>query len=381
MKAGFGNCFLRHAVALGGLVVLYDGSEIPQVDCEGSCTAESKDLRHLKLMSMLRYREQVRVLCFGKDSLHIFKITGDLCPIPKNQKAIDWTKPETYGQFPSPWVKGIRKSYGKYSSQEYLDYIHGPMGFKFLPATPERTILRGEVYAAVDSLSVWQAFSRRTFQPIFEMYTGSPLSGLEWLKGIPDLAPMKLSSAPGDELLETPHGKFVRLYLNQLTGRASENIFSNLSDADMISTLVGSLNPAQVETAAMLMCLDLGLTIDVGVGKGLDVADSRATVRHLDKAKGDLILTAAIQRLQDRGVRFSTVLLEQISMSRTLRIQCTASANTKKGLGTVLLLEPFGSPGQPADLLRLDELLMKGLEDLPRLADWLALIRTDLTGC
>ncbi len=148
------------------------------------------------------------------------------------------------------------------------------------------------------------------------------------------------------ELTETVFGKFVRIYLNYLIdshndeSSAQDSYFRKLSDEKIYSIITSVLNPAQVETLAYHLSLDLRLTPDVGLGKGLDVADVKASCRHHSEAESEKIILNVIKTLKELKVDLSDKLEQRIKKEKTVRIQCKAgNISTKNKNEEILYLE------------------------------------------
>src|SRR5690606_18353396 len=155
-----------------------------------------------------------------------------------------------------------------------------------------------------DSLAVWQYFVRNTFQPIFTLTGTDNLSQISWLASAHNLPGLQVNESL--ELKEGFFGRFFRYYIQSVLNPSKDNLLLATSDQEKIDTALSILNPAQMETVAMLICQDLGLTVDIGLGKGLDVVDVKATARHLEADKKKAIIKSVIENLEKAGVSFSS---------------------------------------------------------------------------
>lgn len=376
MKVGNSNCFLPFAQQLGGLWVGYDGLPLPQIEkniiVKGK---EQADLRYLQLVSQSHLRHQIRVVSYGKDSLQIFRITDSLRLLGPN-KNLDWSNPHLYITFPTAWKESVKQRFGQVGSKEFMTHMQGPTGWKLLPARLEANLSRSSLIAPIDSLSVWQSFNRRTFQPMFSLEGTKSYTRLEWLKAQTKLPPLQVSQ--NEILNEGRFGQVIRYYLDAKS-QNQNSVFQNLSEKELTQTLFCMLNPAQVETIASHLCLDLGLTADVGVGKGLDVADVKGTVRHLEPAIRLQRIKTALQKLEGLDVQLTERLRNCIEATSTLRFQCKARTTSKDlDLGTVLLIEP-GATTARSDTLFLERLSEAPAREFPHFHDWLRVLRYDLT--
>jgi hypothetical protein len=371
MKVGFSNCFLDIAEKIGGLWVGYAEDSIPLLDSNGACIAgeERIDLRSMVVATSDKYRKDVRIIVYGTDNLTIWKPTASLRYLKVNEGGMDWLNESIYSTtLGKTWLKEIIEKFGGVNTQAFKEIHFGSnSGFKFIPAELETVISRDKLIASIDSLAVWQNFVRNTFRPMFSLSGSKELADCHWLDQIKMLPAMKVSDNEFHE--EGKFGKFLRWYLEkQINGKTTYPIPAN----EKLQTAISILNPAQLETAAMLLCQDLGLTVDVGLGKGLDVVDVKATCRHIADSKKKI--QEVIKNLESIGVLFKPELRDMIISSRTLRIQCKASGDLDAE-GEVLLLRPRGSSRE--NTLSLDSI--KTLQNFPKLSDWLALLSHDLS--
>lgn len=376
MKVGFGNSFLQHGEKLGGLWVGFDGNKIPEVHDNGLChsnKSEKADLRYMAVASSEKWRDRVRIVAYGKDALTIWRPTGNLRQLAQDP-CIDWGSKATYRKFDQSWHRMVREKLGGIGSDAFYQHHFGERGWKLLPASLEQVIPRESLFASIDSLAVWRNFLSNTFRPMFSLKGTALMQGLTWLDQVDDLPPMQISER--ETLLEQPLGKLVRAYLNQKTPGSEHGPLKNLSKKEKSSSALAILNPAQMETAAMHLCRDLGLTIDVGIGKGLDVVDVKATVRHLSPALQGERIRKVVSKLSQAGVRFTDRLKHNIETTKTLRIQCKARPGEEVS-GTVLLMEPCSS-GEGQDRLALDR-IVESEHPFPELKEWMSLLEHDLS--
>jgi len=376
MKVGFANSFLSLADQLKGLWVGYAGDAIPLVSngvCENG--PEKSDLRYMAVATSDVWRNRVRIVTYAKDSLLVWKPTAPIRYLSRDEGGINWSSPKLYRAFDRHWHTQIKEKFGGIGSPAFYDLNFGENGWKVIPAELEHAISRDRLIAPIDSLGVWQHFIRNTFQPIFTLNGSSTLGNIDWLKSAYDLPPMPTTESK--ELRESVFGKFFRLYIAGIVDPSTASPLKSANEEEKTNTILGILNPAQMETAAMLLCQDLGLTVDVGVGKGLDVVDVKATVRHLERTKQEEVIQALFATMEKVGVKFTPRLRDMIQSSSTLRIQCKALSNHNVD-GTVLLFEPNGTGKKTEDRLTLEQVATSGL-DLPALSDWISLLRHDLS--
>jgi hypothetical protein len=376
MKVGYANSFLPYVDSLGGLLVGFVGDAVPHVDGDGFCrrNGEKLDLIYAAVAASPKWRSKARIVTYSKDALMIWRPTGNMRTLERSAGGLDWGKKDLYSKFPKEWHDDVKAKWGGFGSEEFYRYHFGEKGWKVIPAELDTVISRELLIAPIDSLAVWQNFSRNTFQPMFSL-TGNPsLSRVEWLDQVSDLPAFAISDM--EKVEEGRFGKFVRVYLNG-KGATKNEVFVNLDREERKDTALATLNPAQVETATMLICRDLGLTVDVGLGKGLDVVDVKATVRHLETEERKRKIQAAITTLESIGVVFSQKLRHSIQSTATIRIQCKAAPGIEAE-GTVLVVETCPSGGATApDRVSLEQLAHSSLP-LPEFREWLTLLDHDL---
>lgn len=212
---------------------------------------------------------------------------------------------------------------------------------------------------------------------MFTLKGNEAYTQLDWLSEVPYLPQLRIGSE--EFLVEGEFGKLVRIYLDSRTSESKTHL-GRLSEEDLTKTVFAMLNPAQVETIALHICNDLRFTADVGMGKGLDVADVKGTVRHLTTSDRETRIKDAITKLELIGVNFSEKLRTSIEATSTIRFQCKArQTGSDEDLGTVLLIEPGMKNSNRKDTLTLLSLAMTNPEAFPMFHDWLNVLRFDLS--
>jgi hypothetical protein len=271
---------------------------------------------------------------------------------------------------------------------------------EILPVSKEFETHRGNLLAPVDSLSVYRYLNQGTFRPIFRCGEDMKFPNFfetetEYLPPITIIKKIK-TRTESHKLTETGFGKFIRIYLNDLIDlhngeiNSHDSYFKKLSKDKIYSIIASVLNPAQVETLAYHLSLDLGLIPDVGLGKGLDVADVKASCRHFPKEKSNKIISSAINKLESLKVTFSTDLESIISNTKTIRIQCKARKSSTKNEGTLYLTKNFNDvESGEKDTLYINTLIKEALEldgykdsafGLSNVKSFFELLYYDLTG-
>jgi len=398
MKVGNSNCFLSKAESLGGFWVGFSNYDIPKFKNDTDCPIDLRypDLHFLSLFSSKKWRKNVRILTFSANKLIIWKIEDALTylseiKLTKSEILAILSNEENFKSV-SPKTKDILlrdlNDLDKYSR------------LKILPVSKEFETHRGNLFAPIDSLSVYQYLNQGTFRPIFRCGEDMKFPNffeteMEYLPPITIMKKIK-NRTESHKLTETDFGKFIRIYLNDLIDLHNGNInshdsyFKKLSKDKIYSIIASVLNPAQVETLAYHLSLDLGLIPDVGLGKGLDVADVKASCRHFPKEKSNKIISSAINKLESLEVAFSTDLKSIISNTKTIRIQCKACKSSTKNEGTLYLTKKFNDvESSEKDTLYINTLIkealkLDGYEDyafgLSNVKSFFELLYYDLTG-
>lgn len=334
MKVGNSNCFLSKTESLGGFWVgRFSGEDIPKFNKNTDCPIDLSypDLHFLSLFSSKRWRKKVKILTFSTNELIIWKIDDDLTYLSK----VNLPKSEILS------ILGNKNNFKAVSSKtkktllSELDDETKYSELKFLRVSEEFRIQRASLLAPIDSLSVYRYLNQGTFRPIFRCGDDRifPDFFKHDQKNLPSINIMKKienNKSEHHKLTETDFGKFIRIYLNDfidfLKGDRNRQYtyFRNLSYGNLYPLIGSILNPAQVETLAYHLLLDLNLIPDVGLGKGLDVVDVKASCRHYYGFRSRQIISKAIEALKLLKVNFSSDLYQSISKTKTIQIQCKA---------------------------------------------------------
>lgn len=345
MKVCSSNCLLEFAESWGGLWV---GNPNPIDD------------RLLNFAIDQKQNISPRILTFSATELLVWEITG-----PRIYFA-DWS-----GRIKQQI--GSADSFSKFA-EEHSDFPL-PKDFKekshkwsLVPATLIRRISRSELFAPIDSLSVYRYLNSGTFRPIHRIGAGSDSAR-------PNLARLRRTKEgplfKGFKA-ETGFGAYVREYLNCLIDgdkRAHGAISKLLKDVEGVYSEV--INPAQMETIAALWGIDLGILPDVMSGKGLDVVDIRFSwVNRFDrKATSNKVINS----LESAGVNLSTELEDGIRNKHVLAVQAKADANLR-GCPGILTLRPGQQPEGVQDIIGLENLLLHQSKS-GLLVEWMVAIK------
>lgn len=122
----------------------------------------------------------------------------------------------------------------------------------------------------------------------------------------------------------------------------------------------------------------------MGKGKGLDVVDVKATVRHKTPEEQDEKVKELAAELEEKNrVKLSPEWKRQLQHTKTIRLQCKddPKAAVKSG-GSILLIKPRGSSTSSSepDTIYLEDLFnaVGGDKRFRLLQDWLELLLSDL---
>jgi hypothetical protein len=348
MKVGTANMYLAQAKKEGLMWVGFDGDKIPQVaknplddNWPQGVDRALTDLYYLAGATSQFVRESCRVVTFNSTHLQIWKITGALQ---------DMTE----------------------IAAQRLD-IEFAAGQKHFPAEIIREVPRSGLLGSINSLSVYQYLNRGTFRPVFRCYPGAftDQSKNRWL-----LESEKLNGFWRQE--ETNYGVWVRLYLNSLAGESKWTVLPPLNAEQIRDLIPFIVSPAQLETAAMHFAQDLGLTVDIGSGKGLDKVDVRASVRHKEKSERDRIVRSALDLCSRNGFLLGDRVASNLLREFSLSIQCKNYDATLDSTGTeILLFSAHGALGVPG-VVTLQQMMERQRPEFARLNDWVALVGSQI---
>jgi hypothetical protein len=351
MKVGAGNRYLRQAIDTNMLWIGFaDIKEIPSTPLsplaqESPTTRVDRGYTDLlRLAGVSRHmRESCRVITFGEEYLTVWKITDE--------------------------IRLLTPDEAKSAMQ-----IATCDGDKVIRAEPIAQFERRSLLASIDSLAVYQFLNRGTFRPIFRCYPDAFMQAAdaanEWLTR--DTARLKPFWGAG----ETAYGAWVRLYLNTLTAELDPGwptLPPHLSEDQIKSLVPYILSPAQIETTAMLFAQDLGLTVDIGVGKGLDAVDVKASARHR-KGERYAVVKDALRICDEFALDLGIAVKRSLQETSTLSIQCKDYSQSERAPNApILLFAPFG-PTTPGTVTLQNLIRSSKLSSLPKLSDWVNLV-------
>lgn len=223
---------------------------------------------------------------------------------------------------------------------------------RMLPVELVATVPRQVLFTSVDSISVYRNLNSNTCTSLRTATGTDPTEirggvgdweGDQWpLSTMDDGQLGRLPETGDDAVLKLPKekafGQFLRLYLNEVItpywiGRRPAPVVPVLPRTAMDALLPRVLNPILVETAALALLRDVGLTPDIGVGKGMDIVDIRARAVGQNGLKDPNRAGVAADRLRAVLEQCGEPLaphaswLEKLRLHGVLDVQCKAAAD------------------------------------------------------
>jgi hypothetical protein len=313
MKVGAGNAFMDFPGPLGeleereGLFVGYHDRDIPEITDDGEFlgTLTDPELQTIARASRKALRAHSIACVFTDSHLTFWQITGYLGAMPEEEvrrfASIPYKDLNQALSYDKQWQKARKEvAGGKVDVAAFFSGYHWLPAKLLIPPVP-----RYELLAPVDSLRVHRWLNSGTFRSLHSIKGNGLMGDVEWL---PDpLDPKAIRS--GKE--ETPYARLVRQYL---TGLLHPSTRIDLDDRQVTDLASLWINPAQLETVGALLALDLGFTLEVGLGKGQDVVDIKASLGHLEGRVKKAAVQSVLECLE--GVL-------QVSMTRTFRDRIT----------------------------------------------------------
>lgn len=325
MKVAAGNRLMDFPEHLGpledrkGLFVGYHDRSIPEVSPEGDFQGELKD-KELQTMARAS-REALRgrsIACvFTETHLTFWEITGYLGAMPPEEvhrfAGIPYPELSRALAYDTEWQKAEAAAGGG-----RVDVAAFFPGFHWLPAKLQKKIPRHELLAPVDSLRVHRWLNSGTFRSLHSIKGNGLMGQMSWLK---EMEALDHHVVPFNTK-EAPYAKLVRRYL---TGLLEPSITLALDERQVAELAALWINPAQLETVGALLVLDLGFTLEVGLGKGQDVVDIKASLGHLKGADKKAAIKSVLDRLEGTlMVSMTRAFRERLSENGIFWIQCKA---------------------------------------------------------
>lgn len=337
-KNGMGNSWSGLAEQHGHFYVGYDdewqksGSTVdlaplPILNVKNDSLPD--DLRNILLVSHPDNRERFTLLTFERETLSFWRVTDS---VQRHEVGSPfWTTAKKLAE--------AKKATGSDQRMltNYSYFRDDGCVLRTLPVDLIGKIRRNRLYTSIDSLSVYRYLNQGTCRPLWRIK--GPSAAM--LPSV--ITPTELSEThvEGSGRQETPFGAFARLYLNDVLNTlpgARATTYRGIKDlcgVDYGALVLATLNPILVETAALAFCQDLGLTPDIGVGKGIDVVDIRARAVRADGTFCERTASTALDRLRASKVVPSDALREALLTHGVLDIQCKAVDRVGGGNGVL----------------------------------------------
>ena len=282
-----------------------------------------------------------------EQKLALWKITGKVRELNEKEKGVI---KEFDRLDPKKWA--AIKNYNYKSSHSFFDWI---VSGSIIPAKKILEISRSSLPAFIDSLSVHNYFNRGTFRPLRVVNKDHIL-------------PFEMDK----EKYESAYGAIVRKYFDWILSTFDESFarYLNLNTQQMKQLMLSCMSPAQLETFCALLTLDLGLTLEIGIGKAMDTVDVRATFAH----KANFSAEELIRDLEDMGVKVSSEMKLRLDEEKTLFVQCKNydyQKSSKDVQGVLFLSNNSKSQVIFEDVLSLNYFVSGNVSRLKHVSDWL----------
>lgn len=374
VKVGFGNEFLEKTVEKANhndkketfFWVGYNETPIPRLVGEVFKQYPSRkhtDLYYLTLVSSVpRYREQTRLITYTDRCMQLWKI---------NDSVRNLTRDEFL-------------EHKKYCNVNNTNYEEE--GNKALPVTLEKEIDRDKLPACVDSLRVHSYLNRGTFR--YLVSTNRDLISDDSIKSDrlknsflnrEDLSLNLVNQEQATKYKETYFACFVRKYLDWIRENSFRGSFGEkyqLNEYDIFELVFLIMSPAQLETAAMMFALSLGLQPDVGMGKALNVIDVRASLKHKNDWKQNASeIVVILERIMGHS-GLSQQIRDNLINNGNLLFQCKDYSVNYNLPEHVLLFSPRTDKqdGKTIAMDQIKQYMHDNKEVFPLFRDWLQLL-------
>lgn len=372
-KVDTGNQLLEFADQLGGFYIGYYSEEKNisnqiysfQNDTDVPIKLNYPDWEYINLFSEDRWRNKTILITYDSYLLSFWEITG---------KVTRFHEVHSLDTLP----------------QKLKDLKEADLNFfklwNFLPVKLKRTINRSILPSSIDSLSVYQYLNRGTFRPIFRL--AEYKNKFDFFNKIEDdLFQLKVKNHLNKETIitETKYSRILRFIFDAILEKGNDYtnelkyLFTNLNDIEKNQIFGLLLNPAQVETLAMLLVQDLGFTADIGIGKGLDFIDIKGSLRHRNLIKVDTLLSKLeIFNL----IHFSNSTFQKIINEKTINIQCKADSYSNLSKDIIYLITDTTNQNLE-NVILINNLINKMndenfLIEFPLVSDWIKLQKHSL---
>ena len=265
-------------------------------------------------------RENVRLVSFYEREIYFWEITGNLleCSTTKEKRKV---------------IEGLEKEL----SEKEKKCVNGPNTLRLLPVKACKKFKSDLLYASIDSLSVYSYLNMGTCRPFCRIGKSNHLYPGEFRK---ISVVFTYPSVKGkEELEETEHGVFCRLYFDSMLGINNDykEMIKKLSEEEINQLVFATMNPAQYRALVFYILIDLGWTPpDVATGKALNVIDVRDKIIHCPETK----FKALMEKLQELLHNPTDKLKHSIDETKAVSIQCKAYSDVSLGNEDYIVLKP-----------------------------------------
>lgn len=242
----------------------------------------------------------------------------------------------------------------KNDSKTLYDHIKGG---QIIPCKVIGSIPRSCFPSFIDSLAVYMYLNIGTFRA---------------LNNIGD----KKSSGLGlfsDRSQNSEFAELVTRYFNWILSKSNDSFakVNDLTKKQLVKLSLRYMSPAQLETFGSLLLIDLGLTLEIGIGKSLQDVDLRATFIH--RSDADERFNRIVSCMQKLGVNLSNAFLKHLQREKTIFIQCKDYDGQNQSEGVLYLCSNNSS--NKVDCLSLEYIAENfeslTLDNFPLISDWI----------
>lgn len=292
IKIGFSNSLINVRKIEKGtnsyLWIGYEEWESPKVNEDGLVIrkalkngkeGKSRDLDQLYASAHSSNRKKTRLFGYSSNSFYIWEIIGDIIERDSNQSQYEEYKTyiESLKESHKNWIAKI------FRKKNIEEVISDPIKMgRYVPVRCIYHTKREDLLPTVNTLSVYQYFSRGTFRNLSSIGTdrNSILSFIEDSKKLKRIMPMPIyKNKNNSKRIESLYGMFFRLYFDSLVSSSNYITFQE-------KLIWATLNPVQIEAFASLLCIEFGYSVDFFTANSVDTIDVIArTSNRRDKRK------------------------------------------------------------------------------------------------
>lgn len=304
-KVGNGNSYLNFAInnKPSFFYIGYSDHKIPKL--EQKCETKIRDLHFLTLISN-ECQTKSRVITFSDEEMLVWNIVNPLRYMTKDE------------------IENLLKFCANDKKMKAEIEAEGEKIIKALDVSLIKRVLRDRLPACIDSLSVHRYLNSGTFRYLYSANKDLDHNVMGDFFRPEKKVPLKVPWSSEMSIKETNFAFFVRKYFDWLCDDTNKRSFAatyDIKQENVFKIASSIMSPAQLETAASMFLMSLGLTLDVGIGKGLDVIDVRASVRHQNNSQ-ELIGTIIAGLEKIMGAKLDPKIENNFRECGTISVQC-----------------------------------------------------------